>query len=102
MKYETLTAKPDSYEKFTRLESKLLKPQFHGGTFFAAMDECHRLHMVYRTPDSKTAEYYRREDSGEITFNYSDAVAWFESGAAVTLWNADGERYRTWTPKKPA
>ena len=102
MKYETLTAKPDSYEKFSRLESKLLKPQFHGGTFFAAMAECSRLHIVYRTPDSKTAEYYRREDSGEITFYYSDAVAWFESGAAVTLWNAAGERYRTWTPKKPA
>lgn len=29
MKYETLTAKPDGYEKFSRLESKLLKPQFH-------------------------------------------------------------------------
>ena len=47
MKYETILKMPDSYEKYRKLENKLLKIQFHGAIFFEALEEWKRLYNIY-------------------------------------------------------
>lgn len=47
MKYETILAMPGSYEKYKKLERKLLKLQFHGNIFFEAQKEWRRLFRIY-------------------------------------------------------
>lgn len=47
LKYETILAMPDSYEKYQKLERKLLKLQFHDEMFFKAKDEWSRLWKIY-------------------------------------------------------
>ena len=47
MKYETILAMPDSYEKYQKLERKLLKLQVHGALFFEAQKEWRRLYAIY-------------------------------------------------------
>lgn len=47
MKYETILAMPDSYEKYQKLERKLLKLQHHGEMFFKAKNEWRRLYAIY-------------------------------------------------------
>lgn len=47
MTYETILAMPDSLEKYRLLGNKLLKLQFHGATFFKAVEEHQRLFKIY-------------------------------------------------------
>lgn len=47
MKYETILAMPDSYEKYQKLERKLLKLQVHGALFFEVQKEWRRLYTFY-------------------------------------------------------
>lgn len=49
MKYETILALPDSFEKYKKLERKLLRLQWHGADFFEAKKEWSRLFKIYHT-----------------------------------------------------
>ena len=59
MKYETILAMPDSYNKYQKLERKLLKLQFHGALFFEAQNEWRRLYEIYHKERTVTDDWKR-------------------------------------------